>query len=49
MDDAQIAELDTEANAAGKAEFVLDAQLFDEAGELVAETQGTYQIRAHGR
>jgi thioesterase domain-containing protein len=49
MDDAQIAELDSEANAAGKAEFVLDAQLFDEAGELVAEAQGTYQIRAHGR
>lgn len=35
-----------EAEEIGKAEFVLDATITDVAGEVVATTQGTYQVRA---
>ena len=48
MTEEQIEELDAKAQAEGKAQFILTAELHDEAGELVAETEGTYQIRAHG-
>jgi thioesterase domain-containing protein len=48
LDDAEIERLEAEAESAGKAQFVLTAQLHDSAGELVAETEGTYQIRNHG-
>ena len=44
----RVAELAGEAEATGKAQFTLVAELFDEAGELVADTEGTYQIRTHG-
>jgi acyl-coenzyme A thioesterase PaaI-like protein len=48
MTEETIAELDAKARSGGMAEFVLAAELFDETGELVAQTEGTYQIRAHG-
>jgi len=47
MEEAQIVELGAQADAHGKAEFTLLAQLFDDGGELVAEANGTYQIRSH--
>ena len=40
-----VARLKREADNAGKAEFVLDAELTDTAGVLVATTHGTYQVR----
>jgi len=46
--DEQITELAAEAEANGKAQFILSAEVVDEAGELVASTEGTYQIRSHG-
>ncbi len=48
LTDEQIASLTEEALANGKAQFILTAELFDAGGELVADTEGTYQIRAHG-
>ncbi|HWB67115.1 MAG TPA: YiiD C-terminal domain-containing protein [Mycobacteriales bacterium] len=35
------------ADEAGKADFVLEAELTDDAGVVVATTRGTYQIRRH--
>jgi len=49
LSDARIAELQALADARGKAEFALDAALVDEAGEVVAQSHGVYQIRASGR
>ena len=42
------AELAEKAAAEGKAEFIFETTLTDEAGEVVATTEGTYQLRAHG-
>lgn len=47
LDEARIARLKHEADANGKAEFELDALLTDTAGQVVATTRGTYQVRAH--
>jgi len=44
----QVTELAAEAEANGKAQFILNAEVFDASGELVASTEGTYQLRAHG-
>jgi thioesterase domain-containing protein len=48
ISEAQIAELTAAAQTAGKAQCKLTAQIFDTSGQLVAETEGDYQIRAHG-
>jgi len=45
LDASTVARLKREADNAGKAEFVLDAELTDTAGVLVATTHGTYQVR----
>jgi hypothetical protein len=45
LDASTIARLKQEAETAGKAEFVLDAELTDTANVLVATTHGTYQVR----
>jgi thioesterase domain-containing protein len=45
----QIAEITAAAEAHGKAEFTLRATVTDADGVVVAETQGLYQLRAHGR
>jgi uncharacterized membrane protein affecting hemolysin expression len=41
-----IARIKREADNVGKAEFVLDAELTDTEGVVVAITRGTYQVRA---
>jgi len=41
-------ELSKLAEETGKAEFILTAELTDDSGEVVATTEGTYQLRAHG-
>lgn len=38
-----------EADKTGKAEFVLEAEIKDKDGEVVARTRGIYQIRAIGK
>jgi thioesterase domain-containing protein len=48
MSDELVAELTEKASAEGKAEFLFEATLSDESGEVVATTEGTYQLRAHG-
>jgi thioesterase domain-containing protein len=45
LDAATIARIKREADAAGKTEFILDAELTDTAGVVVAVTKGTYQVR----
>ena len=44
----EIARIEQEARANGKAEFVLTAELTDEAGVVVASTEGVYQARKFG-
>jgi acyl-coenzyme A thioesterase PaaI-like protein len=45
LDASTVARIKRDADAAGKAEFVLDAELSDTAGVVVATTHGTYQVR----
>ncbi len=49
LDAESVAAIAAEADANGKADFVLEAELTDTDGVVVARTRGTYQIRAHGR
>ena len=46
--DAVRARIRAEAEAVGKAEFVLDAELIDEGGTVVANSHGVYQLRRFG-
>jgi acyl-coenzyme A thioesterase PaaI-like protein len=48
MDEDEIARIAAEAEAEGKCEFVLEAELKDATGEVVAESRQTVQIRKHG-
>lgn len=48
IDDAEIARIEAEAQANGKAEFVLTTEVTDEAGTVVAATEGVYQVRKLG-
>jgi thioesterase domain-containing protein len=43
-----IAKAAADAERDGKADFVLDAELTDAAGTVVATSHGIYQLRAHG-
>jgi len=45
LDASTVARLKREADDVGKAEFVLDAELTDTTGVVVATTHGTYQVR----
>ncbi len=44
--DEQIQHLQKQATEAGKAEYVLELQLTDDSGEVVAQSRGVYQLRA---
>ncbi|MFI6999888.1 PaaI family thioesterase [Nocardia sp. NPDC050175] len=46
---AEIARIAEEAAANGKSDFTLRAVVTDADGVLVAETEGLYQLRAHGK
>ena len=48
LSDDEIARVRRDALATGKGEFVLEATLTDEQGEVVASTVGTYQVRRFG-
>ena len=45
---AEVARVRADALATGKGEFVLEATLTDAAGEVVATTVGSYQVRRLG-
>ena len=45
LDAGTLARIKREATVVGKTEFVLDAELTDTDGVVVAVTQGTYQVR----
>jgi acyl-coenzyme A thioesterase PaaI-like protein len=47
IDQAEIARIRNEAETNGKAEYWLELQLLDADGEVVAESRGLYQMRAH--
>lgn len=42
---AQIEQLQKQATEEGKAEYVLELQLTDDSGEVVAQSRGLYQLR----
>ena len=46
LTDEQIQHLQKQATEAGKAEYVLELQLTDDSGEVVAQSRGVYQLRA---
>ena len=48
MSDDEVVRVRDDALATGKGEFVLEATLTDAAGEVVASTVGTYQLRRLG-
>jgi thioesterase domain-containing protein len=48
LDEATIAATAQEAEANGKADFELDAELTDAEGTVVATTHGLYQLRSFG-
>lgn len=47
LDAEEIERLQSEAQANGKAEYVLELQLTDGSGEVVALSRGIYQLRKH--
>ncbi len=49
ISDARIAELQAEADAKGKAEFVLEGEIKTADGTVVATSSGIYQLRANAR
>jgi acyl-coenzyme A thioesterase PaaI-like protein len=48
LSEAEVARITAEAEESGKSEFVLEAELKDATGEVVAESRQTVQIRKHG-
>ena len=45
MSEERAAEIAAEADKNGKADYVLEGEMLDETGEVVALSKGTYQIR----
>ncbi len=46
LDEAAIARIEDEAAARGKADYVLEGEIRDAAGQVVATSRGVYQLRA---
>jgi thioesterase domain-containing protein len=46
LEEADILRIQAEAADCGKAEFILEAQILDAAGQLVATSHGVYQLRS---
>ncbi|WP_137818665.1 YiiD C-terminal domain-containing protein [Pseudomonas sp. 2FG] len=47
LDAEDIERLQAEAASHGKAEYLLELKLLDASGQVVAESRGLYQLRAH--
>ena len=43
----EIERIQAEASANGKADYLLELDLVDATGEVVAQSRGLYQLRAH--
>lgn len=48
MTPEQVEAVSEEANANNKADYILEGEIFDESGQLVAESHAVYQLRAMG-
>ena len=46
MSEGEVNRIQAEADANGKADYILEGELKDESGEVVALSKGVYQIRA---
>lgn len=46
LDEAAIARIEAEAADRGKADYILDGEIKDSAGQVVAASHGIYQLRA---
>ncbi len=46
LDDEAISRIQAEATAHGKSEYILEAQILDTVGQLVATSHGVYQLRS---
>jgi len=46
LDEAAIARIEAEAAARGKADYILDGEIKDSTGQVVAASHGIYQLRA---
>lgn len=46
MSEGEVDRIQTEAEANGKADYVLEGELKDDSGEVIALSKGVYQIRA---
>ena len=49
LSDDEVARIKAAATPDAKVEFVLEAEVVDTDGKVVARTQGDYQLRPHGR
>ena len=49
LSEAEAARIASEAEACGRSEFILKARVEDADGQMVAETEGIYQLRAYER
>ncbi len=48
MDENEILRIEKEAAEKGKADYILEGNIVDDKGEVVAVMKGTYQLRAMG-
>ncbi len=49
MSESEVRRIEEEATANGKSEYVLEGDVKDANGQLVATSRGIYQLRVHGR
>jgi len=48
MSDEEVAKIQTEAEETGKSQFVVQGEVKDESGQVVATSKGVYQLRKIG-
>ncbi|MDQ7782904.1 MAG: YiiD C-terminal domain-containing protein [Desulfomonilaceae bacterium] len=49
ISEEEVRRIQAEVDAQGKADFILEGQVKDTAGEVVVTSRGTYQLRAIGK
>ena len=48
MDESEVQRIEEEAEANGKSEYILEGEVKDTDGQVVATSRGIYQLRKHG-
>ncbi|MBI9082461.1 MAG: PaaI family thioesterase [Desulfobacterales bacterium] len=48
MDESEVRRIEGEADANGKSEYILEGEVKDADGQVVATSRGIYQLRKHG-